>query len=119
MSEYGSVMSGHLNMNITVTSGNFTQDICYIAGHSSRSTGDVRVWVCNGWQPEHEYHCNARKLYPGYLLHCSTVLGLQSMSEYGSVMSGNLNMNITVTSGNFTQDICYITGHSCRSTGDI
>ena len=34
-----------------------------------------------------------------------TVLGLQAMSEYGAIFGGNLNMDITVTSGNFTQDI--------------
>ena len=34
-----------------------------------------------------------------------TVLGLQAMSEYGSVMSGNLDLNIGIVSGNFTQNI--------------
>ena len=46
-----------------------------------------------------------------------TVVGLQAMSEYGTVLSGNLNMNITVTSG--TQDICYIARLSSLSTGDV
>lgn len=34
-----------------------------------------------------------------------TVLGLQAMSEYGAIMTGNLDMNIDVISGNFTQNI--------------
>lgn len=34
-----------------------------------------------------------------------TVLGLQAMSEYGAVMTGNLDMTIDVTSHNFTQNI--------------
>ena len=33
------------------------------------------------------------------------MLGLQAMSEYGSVMSGNLDLNIGITSGNFTQNL--------------
>lgn len=33
------------------------------------------------------------------------MLGLQAMSEYGSIMSGTLNLDIAVTSGNFTQSI--------------
>ena len=40
-----------------------------------------------------------------FLYFQDTVLGLQAMSEYGAIFGGNLNMDITVTSGNFTQDI--------------
>ena len=34
-----------------------------------------------------------------------TVLGLQAMSEYGAIMTGNLNLDVDVTSGNFSQNI--------------
>ena len=40
-----------------------------------------------------------------FLYFQDTVLGLQAMSEYGAIFGGNLKMDITVTSGNFTQDI--------------
>ena len=42
-------------------------------------------------------HASANFFSPTFAVLQDTVLGLQAMSEYWSVMSGNLNMNITVT----------------------